>query len=130
MKLLYLPLLALLLLPLSPTDNVDTVAQLIGRGAVPELVKLFPAEVEIGLPEIEEDTHPKAAAATMLEKFFAQNRPTGTKILHKINNGSNFQYGVVILTTVKGHYRVSFNVKSENGALQISKLLIELEKVK
>ena len=130
MKLLYLPLLAFLLLPLSPTDTIDTVAQLIGKGAVPDIVKLFSAEVEIGLPDAEEDTHPKAAAAAMLEKFFAQNKPTGSKILHKINNGSNIQYGVVILTTTKGHYRVSFNLKNENGNTQLIKLLIEPEKVK
>ena len=130
MKLLYLPLLALLFLPLSPTDTVDTVAQLIGRGALPELVKLFAAEVEIGLPGTEEDTQPKAAASALLEKFFAQNKPTGAKILHKINNGSSIQYGVVILTTAKGHYRVSFNLKNENGATQLIKLLIEPEKVK
>lgn len=130
MKLLYLPLLAFLLLPLSPTDSVDTVAQLIGKGAVHEIAKLFTAEFEIGLPGTEQDTQTKAAAESLLEKFFAQNKPLGVKILHKINNGSAFQYGVVILTTNKGPYRVSFNLKSENGSVQLTKLLIETEKVR
>ncbi len=130
MKLLYLPLLAFLLLPLSPTDTVDTVAQLIGKGSVHEIAKLFPAEVEIGLPDTEQDTYPKATAEGMLEKFFTQNKPTGSKILHKINNGGSFQYGVVILSTAKGLYRVSFNLKNENGAVHLIKLLIEPDKVK
>lgn len=130
MKLLYLPLFALLLLPVSPTDTVDTVAQLIGKGAVHEIAKLFPAEVEIGLPGTEQDTRTKAAAVSILEKFFAQNKPLSIKILHKINNGGNFQYGVVILSTAKGPYRVSFNLKSENGSIQLTKLLIEPEKVR
>ncbi len=130
MKLLYLPLLALLIFPVSPTDTVDTVAQLIGKGAVPEIARLFPAEVEIGLPGTEQDTRTKAAAVSILEKFFAQNKPVSVKILHKINNGGNFQYGVVILATAKGPYRVSFNLKNENGSVQLSKLLIEPEKVK
>lgn len=130
MKLLYLPLLALLLFPVSPTDTVDTVAQLIGKGAVHEIAKLFPAEVEIGLPGTEQDTHAKAAAVGILEKFFAQNKPLSIKILHKINNGGNFQYGVVILSTAKGPYRVSFNLKNENGSVQLIKILIEPEKVR
>ena len=130
MKLLYLPLLALLLFPASPIDTVDTVAQLIGKGSAHEIAKLFPAEVEIGLPGTEQDTYPKVNAEGMLEKFFAQNKPTGSKILHKINNGGSFQYGVVILSTAKGPYRVSFNLKNENGAVRLIKLLIEPEKVK
>nr|WP_294795454.1 DUF4783 domain-containing protein [uncultured Mucilaginibacter sp.] len=130
MKLLYLPLLALLLFPVSPADTVDTVAQLIGKGSVHEIAKLFPAEVEIGLPDTEQDTYPKANAEGMLEKFFAQNKPTGSKILHKINNGGSFQYGVVILSTAKGPYRVSFNLKNESGTVHLIKLLIEPDKVK
>ncbi len=130
MKLLYLPLLAFLLSPLSPTDNIDTVAQLIGKGTVAEIVKLFAAEVEIGVPGVEQDNFTKAAATTMLEKFYAQNKPTGSKTLHKINNGGSYQYGVVILATAKGPYRVSFNIKNENGTIHLIKLLIEAEKVK
>jgi hypothetical protein len=130
MKLLYLPLLALLLFPVSPTDTVDTVAQLIGKGSVHEIAKLFPAEVEIGVPGTEQDIHTRAAAVGILEKFFSQNKPLSIKILHKINNGGNFQYGVVILATTKGPYRVSFNLKSENASVQLTKLLIEPEKVK
>ncbi|MGY3211279.1 DUF4783 domain-containing protein [Mucilaginibacter sp. HD30] len=130
MKLLYLPLLAFLFFPVSPADTVDTVAQLLGKGAVHEIAKLFPAEVEIGLPGSDQDMLTRAAAESMLEKFFAQNKPLGTKVLHKIINGSSFQYGVVILSTAKGPYRVSFNLKNENGAIQLIKLLIEPEMVK
>lgn len=130
MKLLYLPLLAFLLLPLPPADTVDTVGQLLGKGAMHEIAKLFPAEVEIGVPGTEQDTHTRATAISMLEKFFAQNKPLSTKILHKINNGSAYQYGVVILSTVKGPYRVSFHLKSENGSVQLTKILIEAEKVR
>jgi hypothetical protein len=130
MKLLYLPLLAFLLLPQLTTDAVDTVAQLIGKGSVHELAKLFPAEVEIELPGTESDTYPKLAATGMLEKFFIQNKPISSKILHKINNNGPYQFGVVILSTVRGPYRVAFNIKNENGVTQVIKLRIEAEKVK
>src|SRR5688572_20149429 len=130
MKLLYLPLLAFLLLPQLPTDSVDTVAQLIGKGSVHELAKLFPAEVEMELPGSEPDTYPKAAATGMLEKFFVQNKPIGSKMLHKINNNGPYQFGVVILSTAKGPYRVAFNIKNENGVTQLVKLRIEVERVK
>ena len=124
MKLLYLPLLILL----SLFDPIDNIAQLIGKGNVHELARYFPAEVEIGLPGTDEDTYTKTAAQSMLEKFFAQNKPLSEKILHKINNGSSFQYGVVILSTAKGPYRVSFNLKNDNGKIQLVKLIIEAEK--
>ncbi|MFD0749783.1 DUF4783 domain-containing protein [Mucilaginibacter calamicampi] len=130
MKLLYLPLIAFLLISPSPSDAVDTVAQLIGKGAVHELAKLFPAEVEIEMPAAEPDTYSKAAATAMLEKFFAQNKPVGSKLLHKINNGSAYNFGVVILSTAKGPYRVAFNLKNENNTMQLIKLRIEAEKVK
>ena len=130
MKLLYLPLLAFLLIQPVLNGPVDTVAQLIGKGAVPELAKPFTAEIEIGLPGAEEETHPKAVAQTMLEKFFAQNKPTGGKLLHKITGAGSIEYGVVLLTTTKGHFRVSFNIKEDNGIIHLLKILIEPEKVK
>lgn len=131
MKITCLPLLALLMLlrPLS-TGPVDTVAQLLGKGSAHELAKLFAPEIEIGLPGTEQNTYPKAAAESMLEKFFTQNKPAGSKILHKINAAGNYQYGVVTLYTAKGAYRVSFNLKDENGVIQLVKVLIEQDKVK
>ncbi|PJJ84490.1 DUF4783 domain-containing protein [Mucilaginibacter auburnensis] len=129
MKLFYLTLFAFLFLRPSPTGAVDIVAQLLGKGNVTELSKLFAAEVEIGVPGTDEDTYNKTAAADIITKFFAQNKPTGSKVLHKIATG-NLQYGVVILSTSKGQYRASFNVKEENGVTHLLKLLIEADKVK
>ncbi len=130
MKLLYLSLLAFLSFGALSTTDVDTVAQLIGKGSAHELAKMFAPEVEIGLPGVEEDAHPKAAAEAMLDKFFIQNKPTGSKVLHKINNGSSIQYAVITLLTNKGPYRVSFSLKNEKGTTQLIKILIETDKVK
>ncbi len=129
MKLFYLTLFAFIFLCPSTTGAIDTVALHLGKGNVAELSKLFAAEVEIGVPGIEEDTHDKTSAADILTRFFTQNKPTGSKVLHKIATG-NLQYGVVILSTSKGQYRASFNVKEENGVTHLVKLLIETDKVK
>ncbi len=129
MKLLYLTILAFLILGAPPATQVDTVAGFLGKGNVTELTKMFPDEVEMGVPGTEEDTYNKTTAADILTKFFAQHKPTGSKVLHRINTGG-LQYGVVILNTVKGSYRVSFNIKEDNGTVHLLKLLIEADKVK
>lgn len=129
MKFLYLTLLAFLFSAMPPATQVDTVAGFLAKGNVTELTKMFPDEVEIGVPGTEEDTYNKSAAADMLTKFFAQHKPTGSKVLHRINTGG-LQYGVVILNTVKGSYRVSFNLKDDNGTVHLLKLLVEADKVR
>lgn len=119
-----------MLLRPTTTGAADTIAQLLGKGSAHELAKLFSSEVEIELPGVEQDTYSKVVAENLLSKFFFQNKPTGSKLLHKINTPGNYLYCVVILPTSKGPYRVSFNVKEENGVIQLVKLLIEADKVK
>jgi hypothetical protein len=131
MKTLYLSLIAFLtLFGTAPADVIDTVSDLLARGSSHELTKLFAPEVEIALPGIEADTHPKAEAGIMLEKFFAQNKPVASKVLHRINAAASFRFGVVVLTTAKGTYRVSFNLKEDKGTATLVKLMIEPERVK
>ena len=131
MKLAYLSLIAFLtLFNPAPADVIDTVSDLLAKGATHELAKMFSTEVEIELPGIPADTHPKAEAEVMLGKFFAVNKPTASKVLHRINAAGNYRFGVVVLNTSKGTFRVSFNLKEENGVSQLVKLTIEPEKVR
>jgi hypothetical protein len=129
MKLICLPLLALLMLLPASTDAVNTVAQLLGKGSVSELAKLLAPEVEIELPGVEQEMQTKASAIKMLEKFFTQNKPIGSKVLHKIDAAAGNQYAVVTLSTTRGLFRASFNLKDEKGAIQMVKLVIEPAKV-
>jgi hypothetical protein len=129
MKLLYLPLLILSLFVVIPTDPIDKVAELIGKGNIHEIAKLFAPDVELTLMD-DVNTYSKAQTELILEKFFAQNKPTSYKILHKVNSSANYRFGVVIITTDKGTYRAAFTLKGADANTQLIELRIESEKVK
>jgi len=131
MKLVYLPFFALLtLFYTSPVDVIDKVSELMAKGAVHELAQLFAAEVELTLPGIDDGTYKKAEAEILLNKFIAQNKPVSGKVLHRINAPTGYRFGVVELNTNKGIFRVSVNLKEENGNTQLVKLIIEPERVR
>lgn len=130
MKLLYLPLLTLLsLFNATLADPIDKVADLIGKGNAHELAKLFASSVDISTAD-EENTYSKAQAEIIIEKFFTDNKATSGKLLHKVNSNANYGFGVVILTTDKGPYRVAFTLKDNGGEMQLIELRFEVDKGK
>ena len=129
MKLLYIPLLLLIILKSHTADPIDRFAELIGKGNVSELTRLFAAEIELTMMD-EANTYSKTQASLILEKFFAQNKPISYKTLHKVNSSANFRFGVVIITTDKGIYRAAFTLKGPEASARLIELRIENEKVK
>jgi len=129
MKLLYLPLLILYLMPSIAADPIDKVAGLIRQGDTKELSKLFAATVEITILE-EENVYSKTQAELILDKFFNQNKPVSVKILHKVNTNPNYLFGVLTLTTGNGTYRVTYTLKKGDSGLTLIELRIEAEKAK
>ena len=109
------------------TGTIEKIAELIKQGNVHELAKLFAPSVDIGILE-DANVYSKTQAEIVLQKFFTNNKPTAVKILHRINSNSNYNFGVLILTTEKGRYRVSFTLKGAEGAMTIIELRIETEK--
>ncbi|MDN3547524.1 DUF4783 domain-containing protein [Mucilaginibacter aquaedulcis] len=131
MKLIYLPSLILLfLLPgFAPADAIDNVANLLKQGNSKELAKLFAPSIEISLMD-EENIYSQAQATLILDKFFTKNKPKSIKLLHKVNSSANYRFGVFILTTDSGLYRVAFTLKGTDEKMNIIELRIENEKVK
>ena len=129
MRLLYLPLLFFTLFSVPANDPIDRVADLIGKGNAHEIARLFAPNIELTLID-EVNTYSKAQAEQILDKFFAQNRPTSHKILHKVNSSANFRFGVVIINTDKGTYRAAFTLKGNDPNAQLIELRIESDKVK
>ena len=131
MKLLYTPLfLIFYLVPVVPfTDPIDKVADLIRQENIHELSKSFAANVEITILD-EENVYSKAQAELVLDKFFSQNRPKAVKMLHKVNSNPNYHFGVIILTTVKGAFRVAYTLKVADSNFTLIEMRIETEKVK
>lgn len=132
MKLKYLPsfIFLLLLLPYaSSADVIDNVANLLKAGNTRELSKLFTNNVEITIME-EENVYSQSQATVILDKFFAKNKPQGIKLLHKVNSGGNYHFGVYILSTDKGEFRVAITLKDAGKSTNVVELKIEDEKVK
>ena len=131
MKHFYLPLVVVLFLipAVTPGDPVDKVAELIRQGNIHELSKLFAPNIEVTILD-EENVYSTAQAEQILDKFFAQNRPHTVKMLHKINSNPNYRFGVLIVNTDKGPYRIAYTLKGTGGDLMMIELRIETEKVK
>ena len=131
MKLIYLPSLILLfLLPdFAPADPIDNVANLLKQGNTKELARLFAPSIEISLMD-DENIYSQAQATLILDKFFSRNKPKSIKLLHKVNSSANYRFGVFILTTDNGLYRVAFTLKGSDEKMNIIELRIENEKVK
>jgi len=100
-------------------DPVSKVAAIIRQANMHELSALM-----------DENTYSKTRAAAVLTNFFNQNRPVSVKILHKINSSAKYHFGVLLMNTGKGVYRIALTFKEVNGAFQLIELRIETEKVK
>ena len=131
MKQLYLPLLIILyMVPgVVATDPIDKVAELIRQGNIRELSKIFASNVEITMLN-EENVYSKIQAGLIVDKFFSQNKPVSVKMLHKVNSNPNYLFGVLILNTQNGPFRIAYTLKDTEGSLMLIELRIETEKVK
>jgi len=130
MKLLYLALVTIMLFPGSkPGDPIDNIAALIRQGNIRELSKSFADNVEITVLG-EANVYSKAQAALILDRFFSQNKPESVKMLHKVNSNPNYRFGVLIMNTNKGTYRIAFTLKGTDNNPVLIEFRIETEKVK
>lgn len=126
MKLLYLPMLIMVyLVPTAPpADPIDNIANLIRLGNAHELSKFFAPNVEITIMD-QEDVYSKVQAELILDKFFSQNKPRSVKMLHKVNSNPNYRFGVLILISDKGTYRIAYTLKEADKNLMLIELRIE-----
>ena len=131
MKLLYFSLFILLYMvpALSVADQTDNVAELIRQGNIHELAKLFAPSVEITLLN-DENVYSKDQGELILQKFFNQNKPRAVKMLHKVNSNANYRFCVLIVTTDKGNFRITYTLKQTEGNLMLIEMRVETEKVK
>jgi hypothetical protein len=128
MKTICLTLFIALQVFFSPAaDTIDRVSDLFSKGNTTEITKLFADNVDMGIMT-DLDTYPKARAGQMLQKFFTDNKPISSKILHKVTSSATFNMGVVALTTSNGVYRVSFTLKDNKGVMQLVEVRVEGER--
>jgi len=130
-KLKYLSLFILLfvLAPVAHADPIDGVIWLIRQGNVTRLSQLFESTIEITLDN-KEDTYSKAQATTLLTRFFNEHKPERVNLLHKVNTNHKFLFGVAIMKSSKGNYRIAYTFNEIAGSMKIIEMRIEPEKTK
>ena len=122
--------MVLLMVPvLTPADPIDKIANFIRQGNITELSKLFADNVELSLLG-DENVYSRLQTEQILNKFFSQNKPKTIKLLHKVNSNPNYGFGVLLVTTSTGVYRIAVTLKETAGTLVLIAFSIETEKVK
>jgi hypothetical protein len=130
-KLPYLSLMFILyLIPgISLTDPIDDVAGLIRRGDVHALSAMFAPSVEISILN-EENVYSRTQGELVLNKFFNENKPRAVKMVHRVNSNPNYYFGVIMVNTDKGAYRVACTLKQADKRFELIEVRIEAEKGK
>lgn len=129
MKLRYFPLLTLLfLLPLAvKADDIEKIADLLKQGNAHELARMFSSNVDMNILD-ETNVYSKAQSEMILDKFFKENKPHTVKLLHRVSSNPNYNFGVIILGTEKGKFRISYTLREINKVMVVIELRIETEK--
>jgi hypothetical protein len=128
-KYLLLFLLMFGALPAVHADPIDGVVWLIKQGNITRLSQLFESTIEVTLNN-QEDTYSKAQATAILTKFFNAHKPVKVTLLHKVNTNQKFLFGVAIMDSTNGKYRIAYTFNEIGGSMKIIEMRIETEKTK
>jgi hypothetical protein len=129
LKLLSLFILLLAILPAAHADPVDGVVWLIKQGNITRLSQLFEQTIEITING-QEDTYSRPQATTLLNKFLAEHKVVKIELLHKVNTNEKFLFGVAILHSNNGVFRISYTFNKIGDSMKIIEIRIEPEKTK
>ncbi|MGN6179720.1 MAG: DUF4783 domain-containing protein [Mucilaginibacter sp.] len=119
----------LLLISAVKADQIDSIAWLIKQGNSERLSQLLAPTVEITMND-QENTYSKRQAIEVVDRFFNEHKPVTSKLLHKVNSGSKFLFGVVIYTSTNGTYRISYTIDIAEKSTRIIELRIDAQKTK
>ena len=111
-----------------PYDVIDDVSASFKSANVKEISKYFSSTVELAVLN-DEDIYSANQAELILKDFFAKHPPLMMKIIHKVVSNANYKFGVIILTSTKGIFRISFEFKSAGESFNITQIRIEENKV-
>jgi hypothetical protein len=111
-----------------PYDVIDDVSASFKSANVKEISKYFSSTVELAVLN-DEDIYSANQAELILKDFFAKHPPLSMKIIHKVVSNANYKFGVIILTSTKGIFRISFEFKSAGESFNITQIRIEENKV-
>lgn len=105
-------------------DTVVEISNQFRSGNAKELSKYFSSTVNLSLLN-NENVYSNAQTEIILTSFFRSHPPQKVKIIHRLDNHSNYQHAVLLLNTSKGDYRVAFSLKGTDKHLQLVEIRIE-----
>ncbi len=108
-------------------DIIDDVSLSFKSGDAKEIAEFFSSTVELSILDTE-DTYSKAQAELIIKDFFFKHTPLTTKVIHRVTSNPNYKFGVIILGTSAGSYRVSYELKNTSGKPLITQIRIEENK--
>lgn len=108
-------------------DIIDNVAVAFKSGNAKELAQHFSSTVELSILN-KEDIYSNTQAELILKDFFQKNPPSAAKVIHKVISNANYKFGVIVLTTSKGLFRVSYELKINAGKFLVTQIRIEENK--
>lgn len=105
-------------------DIIENIAGYFRTSNTRELSKYFTSTIELTILE-EEDVYSKVQAEIILRDFFAKRSPSSVKVLHRLNSNPNYRFGVLVMNTDNGKFRVSFSMKNTSGKFLITEIRIK-----
>jgi hypothetical protein len=108
-------------------DVIDDVSIFFKTSNVKELSKYLSSTVELSILGSEE-VYSASQAELILKDFFVKHPLVGVKVIHKVVSNANYKFGVIILNSTKGSFRVSFELKNAVGGFNITQIRIEENK--
>lgn len=111
-------------IPKMQEDIIQEISNHLKSGNTKGLSKYFSSSVNLSLMN-NENVYSKAQSEIILSKFFKEHPPQSSKIIHRLENKSNYQHAVFLLNTSKGDYRVAISLKSDK---QLELIEIRIEK--
>ncbi len=118
--------LIFLITSLHAQDIIDQTTDLLKSGNAKGLAKMFAPKVDLAILK-PEATYTAARAEQLTADFFLDNSPVKAKVIHRITSNPKFNFAVIELTTAKGTYRVSVNLKNNGTHFELDELHIELQ---
>lgn len=107
--------------PLTPP--FDKIAVAIEKGNAADLAAHFDKNVELTLPG-NEGIFSKSQAEQLIKGFFVKFKPESFKMMHRGGSEKTAMYGIGVMTSSKGKFRLYIFVKKVNGKYLIQQLKV------
>lgn len=105
-------------------DLISEISNQFRLGNTKEIARYLSSTVNLSLLN-NENVYSSVQAEIILTNFFKNHQPRTSEILHRLDNNSNYQHAVILLSTSNGDYRVAYSLKGSDDQLQLIEIRIE-----